>query len=1364
MTTDSAPESNRHPFSFVRLRLSTRRWRLIGGTASILIALIAQQQVGDSGVRAGLLFALASILAVVAFWGVDDSPYSPQNLAKEDNPRRARRFTKEEFFVNLRGLFLIGQSVNRVAWSLLAVALALAALATWRFYELPPDNLAWTLHLASLAALIVAAYAFDARRDLAASRDTWSRWEVVAGVGILALAILLRVYRLNELPFGIWYDEAEYGLEALRILDDPAHRPIFVGAINGPAHYLYLVAAAFKLFGISIQAVRGVNVLLGIATVPAIYLVARELFNRRSGLVAAALVAVSSWAVTLSRFGMHSTSTTPLFALLTIGFLLRGLRTRRASDFMWSGLWLGMGLNFYTSFRLVVPVVGLFVLHWWVTQWWSEPLPSPPPLRRAQGPGEGTVDGASEESASPSDGANITNEKSAPPPTGGRLGGGFFLLALAALLVTAPLILFALTQPDIFWARVQKTFIFADKLPHERLPALLDNVRVHLLMFNVRGDPNGRHNLPGRPMLDAISGALLVLGAALAAVRVRRPRWALLLLWPAWTLLGGILSLSFEAPQSLRANGALPAAYLLAVVPIYLLGKVWNSSERGGPRDAVSSSKGMRISRYLPALLILALLVPAAILNYRAYFVDWATDFAAWSAWSTSQTIAANLLADLDDDTTPYLISYLDNHPTLRFAERMARERGRRGPAWDYRRIETTDLLPLAWPDSGDVLLIFNADSRNLHDEARALYPDAASEEIAPDFGSPVIYTVRLTREDIESIEGLRLAIYPGDAESSGEVDPRNGQITRTLALNLAELAAAEAKLAPPFTVEWTGVLRVADYGPHRFFVDAPTGVTLWIDEEPILQPGQIAAGVTLAIGNHALRLRAVVPENTKAADVDLGAPLTVSWQTPTGTPQILGGDALYHDPVTANGLLGTYYANGKWQSPPAYERIDRDFGVYYHLPELPRPYTVEWTGKLAATQSGRYGFALESIDESTLWIGGQEIVASPNPNELREAVVELEAGLHDVRLRFADRTDHTHLNWYWTPPGGAREIVPSAVLFPPRGSYEQITLPHVDAADLDAANFQSGAALIPAVEGSGEVEVVASGLDGPAGVATLGQRVYVTESNPETGTARLLVLDGDGQRLRSVSEISLNGEETPLIEPFDLAASEATQTLYLLDAGLPALLVFDTDGRFRQRLAVDEQYLLSSRGLAVEPIAKNEGDGDRLWIAATRLGAAVAVDGKTGQVVQEIPIVSEGESDKRGQPVDVAVLPTGLMLDDNRLFVADASLSRLWNFTGAGMLWQNVGLPVANTLNGPHLAADRQGGLYVTEPEAARLVRYDFAAGQATFSLSYWPLPTVDPNGNEALRKPVGVAVDDAGTLWIADRGAGELLRLEPE
>ncbi len=95
-------------------------------------------------------------------------------------------------------------------------------------------------------------------------------------------------------------------------------------------------------------------------------------------------------------------------------------------------------------------------------------------------------------------------------------------------------------------------------------------------MFNYQGDNNGRHNLTGEPMLDPISGTLLVLGLGLSLWRIRQPGSFLLIAWLLLMLAPGIFALDFESPQSLRAIGSLPAAYLLAVVPIDAFWKEWD--------------------------------------------------------------------------------------------------------------------------------------------------------------------------------------------------------------------------------------------------------------------------------------------------------------------------------------------------------------------------------------------------------------------------------------------------------------------------------------------------------------------------------------------------------------------------------------------------------------------------------------------------------------------------------------------------------------------------------------------------------------------------------------------------------------------
>ncbi len=269
----------------------------------------------------------------------------------------------------------------------------------------------------------------------------------------------MRLYRFNQVPFGTWFDEASNGLNALRILNTPGYLPVFVDLDTLPAYLLYLMGLSIRILGSSTLSIRGVSVVFGLGTVAAAYLVGRELFNRRMGLVAAFILAVSRWDVNWSRIGMHGV-TVPFFELLTIGLVLRALRRQRLMDYAMVGLSMGLSLGFYTPLRLFPLVVGLFLVLLWInrhdliqTSW-----------------------------------------------------RGMVVLCVVGIIAATPILYLVAFKPDEFFSRMETVSIFAGKTPQEGMQAVAKTTSQHLLMFNYRGDLNGRHNLPGRPMLDPIMG------------------------------------------------------------------------------------------------------------------------------------------------------------------------------------------------------------------------------------------------------------------------------------------------------------------------------------------------------------------------------------------------------------------------------------------------------------------------------------------------------------------------------------------------------------------------------------------------------------------------------------------------------------------------------------------------------------------------------------------------------------------------------------------------------------------------------------------------------------------------------------------
>ncbi len=922
-------------------------YSFLWGLVAVALGLTAQTFLArDHIVQADLLYGVAVVLIIYALRR-EPGPVAPAMPLEKAPPHPI---------------------YHRLALALVAFAGLLALLALTRFPSEPTPPSAWLLYMGSLVLFIVAAFLADRGQGETPGERRWSPIELGLLLLIIAVAALLRLWDLNSLPFGTWYDEAQNGLEALQILEDPIYRPVYAPRVNSTGHYLYLLAMSLRLFGTSAQAIRIVSAVMGVAAVAAAYLTGRELFNRRMGLVLAFLLAVSRWHVNFSRIGMYNVST-PLFELVAIGFLLRGLRRQRLTDFTWAGLALGLGMVFYVGFLPFCIVVIFFLLHL------------------------------------------ALGERSLMR----RSWRGLLVFGLAMVLTIAPIAQFALRHPEQFWWRTSKTSVFTGKTLEQAWEDIRQSADKHLAMFNYRGDSYGRHNLPGEPMLDPATGALMILGIGVCLWRGWRPRSLLLPVWLGVMLCPGIFSLAWEAPQALRTIGSLPAAYLLATVPVDGLWREW---ERG---------VAQRYTRYF-ALPLLLLLGQIGYANYHIYFELQARDFRSWRDFSTAETITARLMAELGDSVEFYVISLYHSHPTVRLLAPNVTQ---------YHRIETDDSLPLPGPTNKDVVLILDPERRSLYEDAQRYFPSATFEEYKPpDGGAIVLYLVRLTQADMTGIQGLEGSYYRGNAWAGEPALTR-----RDASLRFDWQDGAPTPL--PFSVEWKGVLHAAEYGSYRLILRAPAHAELLVDEVLLLAgEGELSTEVSLAKGNHALCLRAVGAQGY----------FELAWQPPGEEVQTLPPWALYVPPVTNNGLLGRYYPNDQWRPPIALARIDRRLNLYFHVTPLPQPYTVEWEGKIFISQSGTYIFGLESIDESVLYIDGQKVTASRLRGQYREGSVYLQNGLHDILVRFADRTDHTHIYLHWIPPLGTREIVPAEVLFPPQGSYEGLAVP-----------FSSGSTKTPA-------------------------------------------------------------------------------------------------------------------------------------------------------------------------------------------------------------------------------------------------------------------------------------------------------------
>lgn len=387
----------------------------------------------------------------------------------------------------------------------------------------------------------------------------------------VTVGIFVRLYQLEWLPFGLWRDEARYGVLALRILHEPSFRPVYVpGGVDYPALLFYLTAGVIKLIGVQIASVRIVAALAGGFVPLAIFFLGRRLIGPRAAFLAALLTAVAAWHISISRISFVAVLD-PLFTISGLALLWEALeareqRRRRAwAYFVLSGLSLGLALYTYHTARLMPLLAALLALTVLGRSWgrWRQAAP------------------------------------------------GLMVTALIVIALALPLLQYALTESANFNLRLRQTS--ATATAEQRglsIPAILDeNLGRYLLMWHLYGEPNGRHYIPGRPMLDPITGAAALCGLLLTLSRTMTPANRFLLAWLAIGLIPAILSEG--APHAVRSVGAIAPALLLA-------GRGLSATV-----EAVGKARGLPLA--------VGLLSAVAFLNLSLYFGRMPYDPAVWA-------------------------------------------------------------------------------------------------------------------------------------------------------------------------------------------------------------------------------------------------------------------------------------------------------------------------------------------------------------------------------------------------------------------------------------------------------------------------------------------------------------------------------------------------------------------------------------------------------------------------------------------------------------------------------------------------------------------------------------------------------------
>ncbi|MFP4466604.1 MAG: glycosyltransferase family 39 protein [Candidatus Goldiibacteriota bacterium] len=645
------------------------------------------------------------------------------------------------------------------------------------------------------------------------------KWEALLFVLIMAAAVFFRVYMITEVPSGCYRDEGQNANEAINIMEgrviEGTALPVYIERFTqNAAMYMYFIAAMFKMFGIDVLQIRLVSVILGTASVGAMYFLLRYLFGVNLALAGMFLLAVMRWHVNFSRMGFLGIFTVLLF-IVVIYFAYRAYKERKWTDFAMLGITVGWSLYSYIAARLIPAALGLFVLYLlirkrdFIFKNWKKMV----------------------------------------------------LSAAMLAVVLIPLGSYVAKHSDAFMTRTSTVSIFNEGMLKAIGGPYVDregnvkhwtelyakNFKEAMLMFNYMGDGNPRHNYNRKPMLDFTTGMFFALGFLYMLSRFFNPYYFLYFSFFFVMLQAGLLSI--ESPQAYRTIALIPLTIIAVVVALDRI------------RKYARLQYGDRLNPVLLGLLV-AGLVYAGYENYRDYFHGWAKDPGAWAEFSTDEYNMAKYLKELGPDWVGIVNpAWVDSY-TFRFATK---------PYENYVKFELSEWIPIRSKIYKNYVYILDTNYLPLVPVLEKMYPGGKYTDFRHKFLGRILYfTYEVPYSEVKKyqnkpvVNGLHAEYFRDEhtkdlksVENHWKGDPRFERVDSFVLFNWTV-----PPILGPFSVEWTGKIKAEQAGKYIFMTKSNDYSDLYINNKKILEnPGggglrSERGEIFLEKGMHNIKLR----------------------------------------------------------------------------------------------------------------------------------------------------------------------------------------------------------------------------------------------------------------------------------------------------------------------------------------------------------------------------------------------------------------------------------------------------------------------------------------------------------------------------
>jgi 4-amino-4-deoxy-L-arabinose transferase-like glycosyltransferase len=451
--------------------------------------------------------------------------------------------------------------------------------------------------------------------------QTWARGNRIKLAGLTALTLLalfVRSYDLEHIPANLGGDEGTWAMEGLAMLDGGLANPFTTRWFAFPSMSFLVWGLSTRAFGETVAGVRAVSALIGSGSVLCTFLLGQELWNRRVGWLGAMALAFGHYHLHFSRLAVNNIADS-LFVTLALYLLVRGLRSGRSVCFALAGAVMGAGWYGYFGARLVGIIAAVY-LAWRM----------------------------------------VIEEQFLA-----RFGSRVLVLVMSGMVVAAPQLLNYAANPSIFAEGFDRVSIFASGwLRREQeitgrsaSSLLLQQFWKSVSAFHYTLDPTFWYRAE-IPLLDSVSGVLMVLGLIWCTARCSWPSNGLLLLW-FWSALITGWVITENPPSSQRMVIVTPALAMLVALGLDRL--LWFG------RHVFDSRRALR------HVVVGFLLVAIVGLNLGYYFLYYTPSRVYGNPTAEITTRLARYLSRQDDDYVVYLhgppFVYWD-FGTLRFMAR----------------------------------------------------------------------------------------------------------------------------------------------------------------------------------------------------------------------------------------------------------------------------------------------------------------------------------------------------------------------------------------------------------------------------------------------------------------------------------------------------------------------------------------------------------------------------------------------------------------------------------------------------------------------------------------------------------------------